>query len=150
MICPTCNRYDTLEVRDSRPVASGYGIRRRRRCVECGASSTAYEVEDVVLRALLEAAGARLRKTQGDGGALSAALALATEAVRRGEPASYAFAAVLRNRRRHRRSDGRPNLGEPRATPAPSRPGRSRPGATRPTSQAPDATDGLLGGRGAR
>lgn len=42
MRCPFCGSEDT-QVKDSRPVEDGSGIRRRRQCASCGARFTTFE-----------------------------------------------------------------------------------------------------------
>jgi len=43
--CPFCSGSDS-KVLDSRPVAEGYSIRRRRECIECAKRFTTYEKMD--------------------------------------------------------------------------------------------------------
>ncbi|WP_294614239.1 transcriptional regulator NrdR [uncultured Gilliamella sp.] len=48
MHCPFCNADDT-KVTDSRLVAEGFQVRRRRQCVECNERFTTFEVAELIM-----------------------------------------------------------------------------------------------------
>ncbi len=58
MHCPFCNTEDT-KVIDSRLVADGYQVRRRRECVTCNERFTTYEGAELVMPRLVKRDGAR-------------------------------------------------------------------------------------------
>lgn len=58
MHCPFCNQADT-KVIDSRLVAAGEQIRRRRECVTCGERYTTYEMPELVMPYVVKTNGTR-------------------------------------------------------------------------------------------
>ena len=58
MHCPFCNTADT-KVIDSRLVAAGGQIRRRRECVNCGERYTTYELAELVMPYVVKSDGTR-------------------------------------------------------------------------------------------
>ncbi|MFT6986458.1 MAG: transcriptional repressor NrdR [Psychromonas sp.] len=58
MYCPFCNAQDT-KVIDSRLVAEGYQVRRRRSCNECNERFTTFEVAELVMPHLIKSDGRR-------------------------------------------------------------------------------------------
>ncbi|TXR54491.1 transcriptional regulator NrdR [Reinekea thalattae] len=58
MHCPFCNAQDT-KVIDSRLVAEGEQVRRRRECVQCGERYTTYETAELVMPKIIKQNGNR-------------------------------------------------------------------------------------------
>ena len=58
MYCPFCNATDT-KVIDSRLVADGNQVRRRRECVSCGERYTTYETAELVMPRVVKQDGTR-------------------------------------------------------------------------------------------
>ena len=58
MYCPFCNADDTKVV-DSRLVAEGGQVRRRRECVECSEPFTTYELAELVMPRVIKSDGSR-------------------------------------------------------------------------------------------
>ncbi|ALM51658.1 transcriptional regulator NrdR [Halomonas huangheensis] len=58
MHCPFCGAQDT-RVTDSRLVAEGDQVRRRRQCAECGERFTTYETAELVMPRIIKADGTR-------------------------------------------------------------------------------------------
>ena len=58
MYCPFCNADDTKVV-DSRLVADGGQVRRRRECVVCSERFTTYELAELVMPRVIKSAGSR-------------------------------------------------------------------------------------------
>jgi len=58
MYCPFCNAQDT-KVIDSRLVAEGSQVRRRRSCNECSERFTTFEVAELVMPRLIKSDGRR-------------------------------------------------------------------------------------------
>ena len=58
MYCPFCGAQDT-KVIDSRLVAEGYQVRRRRSCNECNERFTTFEVAELVMPHLIKSDGRR-------------------------------------------------------------------------------------------
>ena len=58
MYCPFCNADDT-KVIDSRLVADGGQVRRRRECVECSERFTTYEIAELVMPRVIKTDGSR-------------------------------------------------------------------------------------------
>ena len=58
MHCPFCNTEDT-KVIDSRLVAAGGQIRRRRECINCGERYTTYEAPELVMPYVVKTDGTR-------------------------------------------------------------------------------------------
>ena len=58
MYCPFCNAVDT-KVIDSRLVADGGQVRRRRECVECSERFTTYEMAELVMPRVIKTDGSR-------------------------------------------------------------------------------------------
>jgi len=58
MYCPFCNAQDT-KVIDSRLVAEGYQVRRRRSCNECNERFTTFENAELVMPHLIKSDGRR-------------------------------------------------------------------------------------------
>ena len=58
MYCPFCNADDT-KVIDSRLVADGGQVRRRRECVECSERFTTYEMAELVMQRVIKTDGSR-------------------------------------------------------------------------------------------
>ena len=58
MFCPFCNADDTKVV-DSRLVANGGQVRRRRECVECSERFTTYELAELVMPRVIKTDGTR-------------------------------------------------------------------------------------------
>lgn len=58
MHCPFCEAKDT-KVIDSRLVAEGSQVRRRRECLVCGERFTSYETAELLLPKLIKASGIR-------------------------------------------------------------------------------------------
>ena len=58
MHCPFCGTHDT-KVSDSRLVAEGDQVRRRRQCAACGERFTTYETAELVMPRVVKADGSR-------------------------------------------------------------------------------------------
>ena len=58
MYCPFCNA-DDAKVVDSRLVAEGDQVRRRRECVECSERFTTYELAELVMPRVIKSDGSR-------------------------------------------------------------------------------------------
>ncbi len=58
MYCPFCNADDTRVV-DSRLVANGGQVRRRRECAECSERFTTYELAELVMPRVIKSDGTR-------------------------------------------------------------------------------------------
>lgn len=58
MHCPFCGTHDT-KVTDSRLVAEGDQVRRRRQCVACGERFTTYETAELVMPRVIKGDGTR-------------------------------------------------------------------------------------------
>ena len=58
MFCPFCNADDT-KVIDSRLVANGGQVRRRRECTVCGERFTTYELAELVMPRVIKTDGSR-------------------------------------------------------------------------------------------
>jgi transcriptional repressor NrdR len=58
MYCPFCNATDTRVI-DSRLVADGNQVRRRRECVSCGERYTTYETAELVMPRVVKQDGTR-------------------------------------------------------------------------------------------
>ena len=58
MYCPFCNADDTKVV-DSRLVADGGQVRRRRECVDCSERFTTYELAELVMPRVIKSDGNR-------------------------------------------------------------------------------------------
>ncbi len=58
MHCPFCNALDT-KVTDSRLVAEGAQVRRRRECLSCGDRFTTYETAELLMPRVVKADGSR-------------------------------------------------------------------------------------------
>ena len=58
MYCPFCNADDTKVV-DSRLVADGGQVRRRRECVVCSERFTTYELAELVMPRVIKSGGSR-------------------------------------------------------------------------------------------
>jgi len=58
MFCPFCNADDT-KVIDSRLVANGGQVRRRRECVDCSERFTTYELAELVMPRVIKTDGSR-------------------------------------------------------------------------------------------
>ena len=58
MFCPFCNADDT-KVIDSRLVADGGQVRRRRECVHCSERFTTYELAELVMPRVIKTDGSR-------------------------------------------------------------------------------------------
>ena len=58
MYCPFCSATDT-KVIDSRLVADGDQVRRRRECVQCGERFTTYETAELVMPRIIKTDGSR-------------------------------------------------------------------------------------------
>lgn len=58
MHCPFCNAFET-KVIDSRLVAEGGQIRRRRECLECNERFTTYEVAELLMPKIIKSNGNR-------------------------------------------------------------------------------------------
>jgi len=58
MYCPFCNADDT-KVIDSRLVADGGQVRRRRECVDCSERFTTYELAELVMPRVIKTDGSR-------------------------------------------------------------------------------------------
>ena len=58
MYCPFCNA-DGTKVIDSRLVADGGQVRRRRECVECSERFTTYEMAELVMPRVIKTDGSR-------------------------------------------------------------------------------------------
>ncbi len=58
MHCPFCGTHDT-KVTDSRLVAEGDQVRRRRQCVACGERFTTYETAELVMPRVIKGDGSR-------------------------------------------------------------------------------------------
>ncbi|EWG97912.1 transcriptional regulator NrdR [Halomonas sp. BC04] len=58
MHCPFCGAHDT-RVTDSRLVAEGDQVRRRRQCTSCGERFTTYETAELVMPRVVKADGSR-------------------------------------------------------------------------------------------
>ncbi|MFZ5756913.1 MAG: transcriptional regulator NrdR [Pseudomonadota bacterium] len=59
MHCPFCNAEDT-KVIDSRLVADGAQVRRRRECQQCGERFTSYETAELVMPRVIKRDGTRV------------------------------------------------------------------------------------------
>jgi transcriptional repressor NrdR len=58
MHCPFCSAVDT-KVIDSRLVAEGNNVRRRRECITCAERFTTYEAAELVMPRIIKAGGVR-------------------------------------------------------------------------------------------
>ena len=58
MFCPFCNEQET-KVIDSRLVAEGHQIRRRRECLKCTERFTTFEIAELVLPRVIKRDGSR-------------------------------------------------------------------------------------------
>ena len=58
MHCPFCSAVDT-KVIDSRLVAEGNNVRRRRECITCAERFTTYEAAELVMPRIIKAGGIR-------------------------------------------------------------------------------------------
>ena len=58
MFCPFCNADDT-KVIDSRLVADGGQVRRRRECLHCGERFTTFELAELVMPRVIKTDGSR-------------------------------------------------------------------------------------------
>ena len=58
MHCPFCNSYDT-KVIDSRLVADGHQVRRRRECLVCHERFTTFEMAELVMPRVIKSNGVR-------------------------------------------------------------------------------------------
>ena len=58
MHCPFCSAVDT-KVIDSRLVAEGNNVRRRRECITCAERCTTYEAAELVMPRIIKAGGIR-------------------------------------------------------------------------------------------
>lgn len=58
MHCPFCGTHDT-KVTDSRLVAEGDQVRRRRQCVACGERFTTYETAELIMPRVIKGDGSR-------------------------------------------------------------------------------------------
>lgn len=58
MHCPFCSSQDT-RVTDSRLVAEGDQVRRRRQCASCGERFTTYETAELIMPRVIKADGSR-------------------------------------------------------------------------------------------
>ena len=58
MYCPFCGKQDT-KVIDSRLVAEGNNVRRRRECITCAERFTTYEAAELVMPRIIKAGGIR-------------------------------------------------------------------------------------------
>ncbi|UYZ85436.1 transcriptional regulator NrdR [Entomomonas sp. E2T0] len=58
MHCPFCGTHDT-KVIDSRLVAEGDQVRRRRECIECGERFTTFETAELVMPRIIKQDGTR-------------------------------------------------------------------------------------------
>ncbi|HET8791762.1 transcriptional repressor NrdR [Modicisalibacter muralis] len=58
MHCPFCGTHDT-KVSDSRLVAEGDQVRRRRQCAACGERFTTYETAELIMPRVVKADGSR-------------------------------------------------------------------------------------------
>ncbi len=58
MFCPFCEAKDTKVV-DSRLVANGSQVRRRRECLQCGERFTSYETAELLLPKVVKTTGVR-------------------------------------------------------------------------------------------
>ena len=58
MHCPFCSAVDT-KVIDSRLVAEGNNVRRRRECITCAERFTTYEAAELVMTRIIKAGGIR-------------------------------------------------------------------------------------------
>ena len=58
MFCPFCNADDTKVV-DSRLVADGGQVRRRRECLHCGERFTTFELAELVMPRVIKTDGSR-------------------------------------------------------------------------------------------
>lgn len=58
MHCPFCGMHDT-KVTDSRLVAEGDQVRRRRQCAACGERFTTYETAELIMPRVIKADGSR-------------------------------------------------------------------------------------------
>lgn len=56
MYCPFCNAQDT-KVIDSRLVAEGAQVRRRRQCLECNERFTTFEIMETVMPRIVKSSG---------------------------------------------------------------------------------------------
>ena len=58
MYCPFCSAFDTRVI-DSRLVADGGQVRRRRECLECNERFTTYELAELVMPRVIKSDGTR-------------------------------------------------------------------------------------------
>lgn len=58
MHCPFCHKEET-KVIDSRLVADGYQVRRRRECLDCGERFTTFETTELVMPRIIKSDGTR-------------------------------------------------------------------------------------------
>lgn len=58
MHCPFCSAVDTKDI-DSRLVAEGNNVRRRRECITCAERFTTYEAAELVMPRIIKAGGIR-------------------------------------------------------------------------------------------
>ena len=58
MYCPFCSAFDTRVI-DSRLVADGGQVRRRRECAECNERFTTYELAELVMPRVIKSDGTR-------------------------------------------------------------------------------------------
>lgn len=58
MHCPYCSHHDT-KVIDSRLVADGGQVRRRRECIECGERYTTFETAELMMPKIIKGDGTR-------------------------------------------------------------------------------------------
>ena len=58
MYCPFCSAFDTRVI-DSRLVADGGQVRRRRECAECSERFTTYELAELVMPRVIKSDGTR-------------------------------------------------------------------------------------------
>ncbi|MFD2190761.1 transcriptional regulator NrdR [Pistricoccus aurantiacus] len=58
MHCPFCGTYET-KVTDSRLVADGDQVRRRRQCLSCGERFTTYETAELIMPRVIKGDGSR-------------------------------------------------------------------------------------------
>jgi len=56
--CPFCHKEET-KVIDSRLVADGYQVRRRRECLDCGERFTTFETTELVMPRIIKSDGTR-------------------------------------------------------------------------------------------
>ena len=58
MYCPFCSAFDARVI-DSRLVADGGQVRRRRECLECNERFTTYELAELVMPRVIKSDGTR-------------------------------------------------------------------------------------------